>query len=146
MRIWLGEMVGYFSPWKVTGTCHASNWNKNLTWRDSANNTQQMRFNPVRKNECSCVTTGLNSSELCDCQKCDYQSRMHMVDNEIEDENNDSESGTGDEQFVRYDIIICCINLVWWRLPFSLSINPPLSLPLISNMNTLYLIFCSKDL
>ena len=35
-----------------------------------------------------------------------------MVDNEIEDENNDSESGTGDEQFVRYDIIICCINLV----------------------------------
>ena len=71
---------------------------------------------------------------------------MHMVDNEIEDENNDSESGTGDEQFVRYDIIICCINLVWRRLPFSLSINPPLSLPLISNMNTLYLIFCSKDL
>ena len=54
----------------------------------------------------------LDLTEFCDCQKCDYQSRMHMVDNEIEDENNDSESGIGDEQFVRYDIIICCINLI----------------------------------
>ena len=34
-----------------------------------------------------------------------------MVDNEIEDENNDRESGTGDEYLIRYDIIIFCINL-----------------------------------
>ena len=39
-----------------------------------------------------------------------------MVDNEIEDENNASENGTGDEKFIRYDIIRRC-------LPFSLSIN-----------------------
>ena len=38
-----------------------------------------------------------------------------MVDNEIEDENNDSENGTGDEKFIRYIIRRC--------LPFSLSIN-----------------------
>ena len=64
------------------------------------------------KNKCSCVRAGLNCSEFCDCQQCDYQSIMQMVDNEIEDENNDCESGTGDEWFIRYDIIICCINLV----------------------------------
>ena len=71
-----------------------------------------MCFNPMGKNKCSCVTAGLNCSEFCDCQQCDYQSIMQVVDNEIEDENNDSESGTRDEWFIRYDIIICCINLV----------------------------------
>ena len=64
------------------------------------------------KNKFSCVTTGLNCSEFCDCHHCNYQSRMHMDNNDIEDENNDNESGTGDEWFIRYDIIICCINLV----------------------------------
>ena len=65
-----------------------------------------------------------------------------MVDNEIEDENNDSESGTGDEWLIRYDIIICCINLVRRCLSFSLPIHPSptLPLPLISKMSTLYLI------
>ena len=57
----------------------------------------QMCFNPVRKNKCRCVTAGLNYSEFCDCQQYDYQSRMHMVDNKIEDEENDRESGAGDE-------------------------------------------------
>ena len=56
-----------------------------------------MCFNPVQKNKCRCVTGGLNCSEFCDCQQYDYQSRMHMIDNEIEDENNDRESGAGDE-------------------------------------------------
>ena len=36
---------------------------------------------------------------------------MHMDSNEIEDKNNDSESGT-DEEFIRCDMIIRCINLV----------------------------------
>ena len=35
-----------------------------------------------------------------------------MDDNEIEDKNNDRESGTEDEEFIRYDMIIRCINLV----------------------------------
>ena len=55
-------------------------------------------FNPVqKKNKSSYVRAGLNCSKFCDCQQCDDQSEMHMDDNEIEDENNDSESGTEDE-------------------------------------------------
>ena len=65
-------------------------------------------FNPVGKNKCSCVTAGLNCSDFCDCQQCDCQSIMQVVDNE-DDENSDSESGTGDEWFIRYDIIICLL-------------------------------------
>ena len=49
---------------------------------------------------------------------------MHMDSNEIEDKNNDSESGT-DEEFIRCDMIIRCINLVWQCLWFSLPICPP---------------------
>ena len=64
------------------------------------------------KNKCSCVRAGLNCSELCDCQQSDDQIDMHMDDNEIEDKNNDRESGTEDEEFIRYDMIIRCINLV----------------------------------
>ena len=57
-----------------------------------------MCFNPVqKKNKSSYVRAGLNCSKFCDCQQCDNQSEMHMDDNEIEDENNDSESGTEDE-------------------------------------------------
>ena len=48
-------------------------------------------------NKCSCVRAGLNCSKFCDCQQCDDQSDMRMDDNEIEDENNDSESSTEDE-------------------------------------------------
>ena len=50
-----------------------------------------------KKIKCNSVRAGLNWSEFCGCQQCDDQSRMHMDDNEIEDENNDSESGTEDE-------------------------------------------------
>ena len=57
-----------------------------------------MCFNPVqKKNKCGCVRAGLNCSEFCDCQQGDGQSDMHMDNNEIEDENNDIESGTEDE-------------------------------------------------
>ena len=57
-----------------------------------------MCFNPVqKKNKCGCVRAGLNYSEFCDCQQGDGQSDMHMDNNEIEDENNDIESGTEDE-------------------------------------------------
>ena len=56
---------------------------------------------PVQKkyndSKCSCVRAGLNCSKFCDCQQCDDQSDMHMDNNEIEDENNDSQSGTEDE-------------------------------------------------
>ena len=55
-------------------------------------------FQPsAKKNKSSYVRAGLNCSKFCDCQQCDDQSEMHMDDNEIEDENNDSESGTEDE-------------------------------------------------
>ena len=37
---------------------------------------------------------------------------MQMDNNEIEDKNNDSESGTEDEEFIRCDMITRCINLV----------------------------------
>ena len=50
-----------------------------------------------KKIKCNSVRAGLNWSEFCGCQQCDDQSRMHMDDNEIEDENNDSESDTEDE-------------------------------------------------
>ena len=36
-------------------------------------------------------------SEFRGCQQWDDQSRIHLDDNEIEDENNDSKSGTEDE-------------------------------------------------
>ena len=49
-----------------------------------------------KTNKCSCVRDGLNCSEFFDYQQGDNQSDMHM-DNEIEDENNDSESGTEDK-------------------------------------------------
>ena len=49
------------------------------------------------KNKFRCVRAGLNCSEFCDCQRSDYQIDMHMDDNEIEDKNNDRESGTGDD-------------------------------------------------
>ena len=49
------------------------------------------------KNKCSCVRAGLNCSEFCDCQQSNDQSDMHMDDNEIEDKNNNCESGTEDE-------------------------------------------------
>ena len=49
------------------------------------------------KNKCSCVRAGLNCSEFSDCQQNDDQSDMHMDDNEIEDENNENESGTEDK-------------------------------------------------
>ena len=68
---------------------YTSNWNKNRTWQDSAESCQ--------KNKCSSFRAGLNCSEFCDCQQCDDQSRMHMEDNDIEDENNDSETCTEDE-------------------------------------------------
>ena len=66
---------------------------------------------------------GLNCSNFCDCQQRDYQIDMNMDDNEIEDKNNDSESGTEDDWFMRYDMIICCINVVWQCFPFSLPIT-----------------------
>ena len=49
------------------------------------------------KKKCRCVRAGLNCSEFCDCQQTDYQIDMHMDDNQIEDENNDGESGTEDD-------------------------------------------------
>ena len=49
------------------------------------------------KNKCNCVRVGLSCSEFCDCQQSDDQINMHVDDNEIEDKNNDSESGTEDE-------------------------------------------------
>ena len=138
MRIWLGEKLRR----KVTETYHASNWNENCTWRDSANNMLQTCFNPVRENKCRCVRAGLNCSEFCDCQQYDYQSRMHMVDNEIEDENNDRESGTGDEYLIRYDIIIFCINLAWRILLFSLNINLPVPPYPPPNFKYEHIVFC----
>ena len=39
----------------------------------------------------------VNCSEFCDYQQRNDQSDMHRDDNEIENENNDSESGTEDE-------------------------------------------------
>ena len=45
--------------------------------------------------------------------------------------------------YVRYDIIICCINLVWPCLQFSLSLPPP---PLHLKYVSLCLIFWSTDL
>ena len=41
------------------------------------------------KNKCSCVRSGLNCSEFCDCLQSDDQIGMHTDDNEIEDKNND---------------------------------------------------------
>ena len=49
------------------------------------------------KNKCICVRAGLNCSEFCDCQPSNDKIHTHMDDNEIEDENSDSESGTEDE-------------------------------------------------
>ena len=49
------------------------------------------------ENKCRCVRAGLNCSEFCDCQQSDYQIKMHMDDNENEDKNNDSKSGTEDD-------------------------------------------------
>ena len=57
----------------------------------------QCKNNNNDNNKCSCVIAGLNCSKFCDCQQCDDQSDMHMDNNEIEDENNDSQSGTEDE-------------------------------------------------
>ena len=36
-------------------------------------------------------------AEFRGCEQCDDQSRIHLDDNEIEDENNDSKSCTEDE-------------------------------------------------
>ena len=44
-----------------------------------------------------CVRTGLNCSEFCGYQQSDYHIDLHMDDNEIEDKNNHSESGTKDD-------------------------------------------------
>ena len=49
------------------------------------------------KTKCSYVRAGINCSEFCGCQQRDGQIGMYMDNNEIEDENNDSESGTEDE-------------------------------------------------
>ena len=49
------------------------------------------------ENKCRYFRAGLNCSEFCDCQQSDYQIKMHMDDNENEDKNNDSESGTEDD-------------------------------------------------
>ena len=49
------------------------------------------------KNKCRCVRAGLNCSEFCDCQQSDYQIVMDIDDNEIEDKNIDSVSGTEDD-------------------------------------------------
>ena len=70
------------------------------------------------KNKCSSVRAWLNCSEFFDCQQSDDQIDMQMDNNEIEDKNNDSESGTEDEEFIRCDMIIRCINSVWQCLSF----------------------------
>ena len=49
------------------------------------------------KYKCSCVRAGLSCSEFCDCQQSDDQIDMHVDDNEMEDKNNESESGEDDE-------------------------------------------------
>ena len=49
------------------------------------------------KYKCSCVRAGLSCSEFCDCQQSDDQIDMHVDDNEMEDKNNESESGEEDE-------------------------------------------------
>ena len=55
-------------------------------------------FQPsVTKINAACVRAGLNCSEFCDWQQSNDQSDMHMDDNEIEDKNNNCESGTEDE-------------------------------------------------
>ena len=45
-------------------------------------------------------------------KQSDDQINMHIDDNEIEDKNNDSEKGIEDELFIRYNMIVRCINLV----------------------------------
>ena len=50
-----------------------------------------------KTNKCSCVRAGIKCSVFCHCQQCYNQSDMHMDGNEIEDENNDSESDREDE-------------------------------------------------
>ena len=57
------------------------------------------------KNKCSYVRAGLNCSEFSDYQQSKDQIDMHMNDNEIEGKNNDSESDTEDDKFIRYDMI-----------------------------------------
>ena len=57
------------------------------------------------KNKCSYVRAGLNYSEFSYYQQSEDQIDMHMDDNEIEDKNNDSESNTEDDKFIRYDMI-----------------------------------------
>ena len=52
------------------------------------------------KNKCSYVRAGFNCSKFCDCQQSDDQIDMHMDDNEIEDKNNDNESGTEDNNLL----------------------------------------------
>ena len=49
------------------------------------------------KKKYRCPRAGLNCSEFCDCQHSDYQIDMHIDDNEIEDKNNNSGSGTEDD-------------------------------------------------
>ena len=49
------------------------------------------------KYKCSCVRAGLSCSEFCDCQQSDDQIDMQVDDNEMEDKNNESESGEEDE-------------------------------------------------
>ena len=56
------------------------------------------------KNKCSYVRAGLNCSEFSDYQQSEDQIDMHVDDNEIEDKNDDSESDTEDDQFIRYDM------------------------------------------
>ena len=50
-----------------------------------------------KTNKCSCVRAGIKCSEFCHCQQYHNQSDVHVDGNEIEDENNDSESGREDE-------------------------------------------------
>ena len=57
------------------------------------------------KNKCRYVRAGLNCSEFSDYQQSKDQIDMHMDDNEIEGKNNDSESDTEDDKFIRYDMI-----------------------------------------
>ena len=73
----------------------------------------------LQTTRCKCVSTQYRKtinatvSELdliCDYQRYDDQSRMQMGDNEIEDEINDSESGTEDDNLL--DMISLFIALI----------------------------------
>ena len=76
-------MVGREIKETIIETYHASSWNKYHTWWDSGNNTLQNKIMQL----CQSWTS----------QQCDNQIDMHMDDDEIEDKNNDTESGTEDE-------------------------------------------------